>query len=75
VRAWLIAIAVWVVSTALLAPVCFFATIFLAGPHSSIVPGFLQPVVALLALAVLLVTPLWIARAAWRRVGRSAVVA
>jgi hypothetical protein len=71
---WLVAVVVWLLATAILAPVCFFATIFLAGPHSSILPGFLQPVVVLLGLAVLLVTPLWIARAAWRRVGRSAVV-
>ena len=71
---WLFAVVVWLLATAILAPVCFFATIFLAGPHSSILPDFLQPVVALLSLAVLLVTPLWLARAAWRRAGRSAVV-
>jgi hypothetical protein len=71
---WFVAVAVWLLATAILAPVSFFATIILAGPHSSILPGFLQPVVALLAVAVLLVTPLWLARAAWRRIGRSAVV-
>ena len=67
---WLIAVIVWALSAAVLAPVCFFATMFLAGPHSSMLPGFLQSVVVLLAGAVFLVTPVWFARAAWRRAGR-----
>jgi hypothetical protein len=75
VRAWLIAVVVWVVSAAILAPVCFFATMLLAGPHSSILPGFLQPVVLLLGWIAFLVAPIRIARAAWRRAGRGRAVA
>lgn len=74
-RAWLIAVVVWVVSAAALAPVCFFATMLLAGPHSSILPGLLQPVVLLLGWLAFLVVPLWIARAAARRAGCRRAVA
>jgi hypothetical protein len=66
---------VWFVWAAILAPVCFFATMLLAGPHSSILPGFLQPVVLLLGWSAFLVAPIWIARAVWRRAGRGRAVA
>jgi len=69
---WMIAIVVWVLATALLAPVCFFATMLLAGPHSSMLPSFAQSLVVILGWLVLLVTPVWLARAAWRRAGRRA---
>jgi hypothetical protein len=62
----LITFITWTATTAVLAPVCFFGTILLAGPHSDILPSFLQPVVLLLACAVLLVCPLWTARRVWR---------
>jgi hypothetical protein len=67
---WLLVLLAWVGSAALLAPVCFFVTLFLAGPHSSMLPGFLQPLVLLLGWAVFLVAPLLVARAVWRRTGR-----
>jgi hypothetical protein len=58
---------VWAATAAVLAPICFFGTILLAGPHSDILPSILQPAVVLLALALFLVAPLWIARRVWRR--------
>jgi hypothetical protein len=64
---WLYALLAWLVSTVVLAPVCFFVTILLAGPHSSMLPGAVQPVVFLLGWVTLLIAPLAIARSAWRR--------
>ena len=71
---WLIVCAVWGLSAAVLAPICFFAVILLAGPHSSMLPGFIQPLIVLIGWAVLLVTPVWIARFVWRRMDRSPTV-
>jgi hypothetical protein len=58
---------VWLITTALLAPVIFFAVIFLAGPHSSVLPSALQPVVVIAALIVLLGAPIWLARRMLRK--------
>ena len=58
---------VWAVTAAVLAPICFFGTILLAGPHSDILPSMLHPAVVLLALALFLVAPLAAARAVWKR--------
>jgi hypothetical protein len=57
----------WLVTTAVLAPVCFFATLVLAGPHSSMLPSFVQPAVLLLGWVVFLAGPVVIARLVWRR--------
>jgi hypothetical protein len=57
----------WLVSTAILAPVCFYAVILLAGPHSSMLPSMIQPAVLLLGWIVFLVAPVFVARAVWRR--------
>jgi hypothetical protein len=65
-----IAVIVWAATAAALAPVCFFATILLAGPHSDLLPSVLQPPVLLLGLAVFLLVPLAAARMAWRRTQR-----
>ena len=65
-RALLTGIA-WLVSTAILAPVCFYAVIVLAGPHSSMLPSMIQPAVMLLGWIVFLVVPVFVARAVWRR--------
>lgn len=66
----LVTFIVWSASFAVLAPVCFFVTVLLAGPHSSMIPSWLQPPVWLLGWLVLLVVPILAARAAWRRTGR-----
>ena len=42
---WLLTLLVWVITVAVLAPVCFIVTMVLAGPHSSILPSWLQPLV------------------------------
>jgi hypothetical protein len=68
---WLLALLAWLGSLVLLAPLCFFAAIVLAGPHSSILPSFLQPLVLVLGWASVLVVPVWVARVVWRRVGRA----
>jgi hypothetical protein len=64
---WLLTGLAWLAASALLAPVCFFGVIFLAGPHSDLTPEAFAPVVALLGLAVLLAVPVLAARAVWRR--------
>ena len=68
---WLLALLAWLGSLVLLAPLCFFAAIVLAGPHSSILPSFLQPLVLVSGWAIVLVVPVWVARVVWRRVGRA----
>ena len=64
---WVLAVLAWVISVLVLAPVCFFVVMALAGPHSSMLPSYLQPVVLVLGWAALLVLPVVMARAAWRR--------
>ena len=62
----------WTATTVVLAPVCFFVGLILAGPHSSMLPSVLQTPVLVLAWLVLLVVPLWVARRVWLRTGRRA---
>jgi hypothetical protein len=69
---WLLGLLAWLASLAVLAPICFFAVILLAGPHSSMLPGWLQSFVLLLGWLVVVVVPVWIARAVWRRTKRAA---
>jgi len=47
---------VWIVTAAVLAPVCFFAVLILAGPHSSMLPSIVQPALLLAGLLIFLVT-------------------
>jgi len=67
VRRWLLTGLAWAAATLLLLPVCAFAAIMLAGPHSDLLPGFLQPPAFVVCVVVLLGVPAWIARAVWRR--------
>jgi hypothetical protein len=64
---WLWAVIAWLAALAVIAPICFLLVIVLAGPHSSLLPGWLQPLVLLLGWIAVIVAPLWIARAVWRR--------
>ena len=64
---WLLTLLTWVITVAVLAPVCFIVTMVLAGPHSSILPSSLQPLVLALGWIVFLVCPVLAARAVWRR--------
>ena len=66
-RRWLLGLLAWLASLAVVVPICFFVAIVLAGPHSSLLPGWLQPIVLLLGWVVVVVAPVWIARAVWRR--------
>jgi hypothetical protein len=68
---WIPALLAWVASVAVLAPVCFFVVILLAGPHSSLLPGWLQSAVLLLGWLIVVVAPFLIARAVWRRTARA----
>ena len=67
---WTLAAVVWIVTAAVLAPVCFFAVIILAGPHSSMLPSIVQPAVLLTGWLIFLVTPVLLARAVWLRASR-----
>ena len=66
----LLAFIAWTAATLVLAPVCLFVALVLAGPHSSMLPSLLQPPVLVLVWLVVLVAPLWLARRVWRRTGR-----
>jgi hypothetical protein len=68
-RRWAASIAAWLVATAILVPVCFFAVILFAGPHSDLLPSVLQPPVLILGWLTVLAGPVLVARAVWRRVG------
>ena len=63
----LITFIAWSAVAALLAPVCFFAVILLAGPHSSMLPSAVQPAVLLLGWAAWVVVPIYVARRIWQR--------
>ena len=65
----------WLVSAAVLAPLCFFGAIILAGPHSSMLPSVIQPAVLLSFWIVFLAAPIVAARLVWRRLGRVATTA
>jgi hypothetical protein len=67
----LIAFIAWAGTVAVLAPVCFFVIVLLAGPHSSMLPSAVQPVVLVLGWLVFLVAPIFVARHIWRRTGRA----
>ena len=66
-RRWLLTGLAWTAATLVLLPVCGFAAIMLAGPHSDLLPGVLQPAAFIVCVIVLLGVPAWIARAVWRR--------
>jgi hypothetical protein len=70
---WAIAFIVWTIAAALLAPVCFFVVMVLAGPHSSMLPSAIQPAVLVAGWIVFLVSPILLARVAWRRASRRSV--
>ena len=66
-KKWIISIAVFVVSFAVIAFVSFYAAIFLVGPHSDLLPEiFFIPVVVFL-LVLTLGIPVWIAAKTFKR--------
>ena len=64
----LLALVAYVVSVAILAPLLFFVVVILAGPHSSMLPSRVQPAVVVLGWLMLVIVPILIARAVWRRI-------
>jgi hypothetical protein len=71
--AWILTLLAWLLAVLILAPVCFFLVILLAGPHSTMLPAFLQPLVLLLGWIVFFMGPVWVARVVWRRLARAPV--
>ena len=64
---WLLTGITWTLATALLLPVCAFAAIMVAGPHSDLLPGFLQPPAFIVCVLVLIGVPAYLARKVWLR--------
>jgi hypothetical protein len=64
---WTLTLVAWAVSTAVLVPVCFFAVLILAGPHSDLLPGFMGGPMLILGWLIFLGAPIWIARVVWKR--------
>jgi hypothetical protein len=61
-KKWLFSITTFFVSLALCAAIGFFSLLFLAGPHSSIVPVWAEKIVLLLGWVFAVGVPLLLAR-------------
>jgi hypothetical protein len=59
--------AAYLVSLAVISPVTLFVVLLLAGPHSDLLPSWLQLPVLVLGWAVILVAPVLISRKVWRK--------
>lgn len=62
-----IACAVWLAAACATATVAFIAAWVLAGPHASVLPRWLEPVVWLAGYAAVLVVPVLLALVVFRR--------
>jgi len=60
----------YIVSLAVVAAFTLFAVLILAGPHAGMLPSWLEPVVLGAGWLAVLVLPVLVARAVWRRTGR-----
>lgn len=56
-------------SLAAVAVLAFFVVIFLAGPHSGLLPQPLEVTVIVLGWVCMIAVPVWLAHAVWRRGG------
>jgi len=61
-KKWIISIAVFILSFAVMAFVGFYGAIFLVGPHSDVLPEILEVPVGLLLWLLIIGIPLLIAR-------------
>lgn len=61
----------YIVSLVLTAVVTFFAVIFVAGPHSDVLPNWLQTPALLLGCALVIAVPALVARRVWRSLSRT----
>jgi hypothetical protein len=59
---------VWLGIAVLLAPVFFVVVLVLAGPHSSVLPSWMQLAVLVIGWLALLVAPVPVARAVLKRI-------
>lgn len=66
-RALLLAGVVFVAAVPVVAALLFFPVMILGGPHSSMLPGFLQPIVLFAGWAAVVAAPAWLAAAVYRR--------
>lgn len=57
----------YVISLAIIGAATLFLVLVVAGPHSGLLPSWLETPVALTGLLVILVAPVLIARTVWRR--------
>lgn len=66
-KPYILATIAFVLSLIVLTPILFFVVFILAGPHSDLLPSFLQPVVFLGGWVSLIAVPFWCARWIYRR--------
>ena len=60
--------ATYIAALALVVPVAFFVVIFLAGPHSGLLPQALESAVAIIGWLAVLILPALAARMVWKKV-------
>lgn len=65
----LLAVGSYAASLALVAVTAFVVTLVLAGPHAGLLPHWAEVIVLVAGWLAVLVLPVWVARAVWRRVG------
>jgi len=66
-KKWIISVAVFVLSFAVMAFVGFYGAIFLVGPHSDVLPEILQVPIGLLLWLLIIGIPLLIARIIFKK--------
>ncbi len=59
---WILGSVVFILSLAVIGFIGFYATIFLIGPHSDILPDWLHVPVGLFLLFVIIGIPVWLSR-------------
>lgn len=65
----LLTVIAYIGSLAIIAVIAFFVVIFLAGPHSGLLPSWLEGAVLVLGWLAVLIMPVLVARRVWRRFG------
>lgn len=66
-KKWLLTLLAFVGTLVVTAAIAFVVVIVFAGPHSDLLPSFLQPVVFIAGWLAVLGVPFIAARATWRR--------
>lgn len=65
-----LSVVAFVLAAPLVVAVLFFPVMFLAGPHSDLLPDFAEVGVGYIAWAAVIVVPTWLARLMFRRLRR-----